>query len=296
MIDGDGYVHIVGRAKDLIITGRPERLPQGDRGSDRLAARRGRERLYRRAPPRLRRGGGSRGGPRSARRREDDVAGVIAGLAGQPGPVQAAEAGLRGRRAAAQRHGQAARCCARALPRSVPPPRKDHGDRRGLHRHRRLHRRNLPVAAALSRAAVVVSATESRVRAIPRSPCAGGGQGEGARRAGWRAHGEGSVVVRTRVPWPIGAGRRAARRCTPTALPFAPNGISGQSLRGVASCRWIRQPAGGPRPLAASCNFLQALKDTAIGRHARRGQHQAGSTAMPDSARSLKPPMLNTAV
>ena len=46
-IDERGYVHIVGRGKDLVITGGLQRLSQGDRGRDRCHARRGRKRRHR---------------------------------------------------------------------------------------------------------------------------------------------------------------------------------------------------------------------------------------------------------
>ena len=67
-IDDDGYVHIVGRAKDLDHLRRPERLPQGGRGGHRRPARRGRVRGLRRAPPGLRRGGRRRRRARPAAR------------------------------------------------------------------------------------------------------------------------------------------------------------------------------------------------------------------------------------
>ena len=55
-IDARGYVHIVGRGKDLIISGGFNVYPKEVEMRDRRFARRRRKRRHRRAAPRFRRG------------------------------------------------------------------------------------------------------------------------------------------------------------------------------------------------------------------------------------------------
>ena len=104
VIGEDGYVAIVGRAKDLIISRRPQRLSQGGREPDRRAAGRGGERCDRRAASRFRRGGRGSGRPRERRgdHRGDIVAAARAELAALQGP----QARVLRRGAAAQRMGK----------------------------------------------------------------------------------------------------------------------------------------------------------------------------------------------
>jgi malonyl-CoA/methylmalonyl-CoA synthetase len=104
-IDKKGYVHIVGRDKDLIISG-GFCLSEGSGGGDRGTAGRCRRGRHRRAEPRLRRGRGRRrraagGGPP---RRTADANGARR----RARQVQTPEADLLCRGAAAQRLGQGA--------------------------------------------------------------------------------------------------------------------------------------------------------------------------------------------
>ena len=114
-IGADGYVSIVGRAKDLIISGGLNVYPKEIESVIDDLRGRGRERRDRRAASRLRRGGRRRRGAstrRRARRGRGDRRGARA-----PGELQGAKARLVRPEPAAQRHGQGAEeRAARAAP------------------------------------------------------------------------------------------------------------------------------------------------------------------------------------
>ena len=105
-IDPKGYVHILGRGKDLVIIRRLQRLPQGNRERDRRHARRGRIRRDRRAACRFRRGRYRRAGLQQGRRCQRSF--CPEGARRATGKIQDAQARLRRRRTAAQHHGQGA--------------------------------------------------------------------------------------------------------------------------------------------------------------------------------------------
>jgi malonyl-CoA/methylmalonyl-CoA synthetase len=105
VVDERGYVRIVGRSKDLIISGGYNVYP-ADRGLHQRAARRGRERAGGRAAPRFWRGG--RGGGHCQAGRRAAARGHRGRAESAAGQLQDSQAVLRGAGAAAQHHGQGA--------------------------------------------------------------------------------------------------------------------------------------------------------------------------------------------
>ena len=105
-VDEDGYIHIVGRAKDLVISGGFNVYPKEVESEIELDRQRTRKRCDRRSSCRLRRGRDRGGRPSSGR--DPDRRGNPRRAEQPAGEIQDAEARVHGRFAAAQRDGQGA--------------------------------------------------------------------------------------------------------------------------------------------------------------------------------------------